>query len=173
MIKDITSQVKQLWSLMVGLKITGKEFLKPTVTVHYPRTVIDDETQESFAGHIELVGKPKDPATPKCISCMACMRNCPSQCITVIKRKKPKADPNNVGPDGKPVKPAPLPKNPLGFTHDYSLCSLCGTCIDSCPVDSIRFSNNIYLTGLSREDFNLDLLERLKNQAEAGDGPKA
>ena len=58
--KHVIQPVIDCWSLMVGLKITGKYFCKPLVTVHYPREVIDSENLSTFGGHIEQIGKPKE-----------------------------------------------------------------------------------------------------------------
>ncbi len=167
----IWQPVKDCWSLIVGLKITGKYFCKPLITVHYPREVIDSENLSTFGGHVEQIGKPKDPATPKCISCMMCATNCPSRCLTVVKQKAPKPTPEQeqamaeAKEKGEKVVKPKAPKNPAKFTYDYSLCSLCGTCIDVCPVKSLKFSNNIYWVATSRKEMKLDLLARLKEQA--------
>ncbi|MGL1863871.1 MAG: 4Fe-4S ferredoxin [Pseudodesulfovibrio sp.] len=168
---NVIQPILDCWSLMVGLKITGKYFCKPLITVHYPREVIDDENLKTFGGHIELVGKPNDPAMPKCISCMMCVTNCPSNCLKVVKQKKPTPTPEQEAAMAaakeageKVVKPK-APKNPALFAYDFSLCSLCGTCIDNCSPGALRFSNNIYWVSSNREDFKLDLLARLKEQA--------
>ena len=50
---------------------------------------------------------------------------------------------------------------------NYSLCSLCGLCVQSCPTGAIRFSQNVYLVGRTREELELDLMARLKSQATA------
>ena len=159
------------WSLFVGLKVTGKYFCKPLVTVHYPRQVIDNENLQTYGGHVELIGKPKDPATPKCISCMMCVTNCPSKCLTVVKQKPPKLTPEEEAAmkaaeeaGEKVVKPK-APKNPAKFIYDYTKCSLCGTCIDNCPAKSLRYSNNMYWVATSRKEMKIDLLARLKEQA--------
>ena len=157
----IWQPVKDCWSLIVGLKITGKYFCKPLITVHYPREVIDSENLSTFGGHVEQIGKPKDPATPKCISCMMCATNCPSRCLTVVKQKAPKPTPEQeqamaeAKEKGEKVVKPKAPKNPAKFTYDYSLCSLCGTCIDVCPVKSLKFSNNIYWVATSRKEMKL------------------
>jgi NADH-quinone oxidoreductase subunit I len=49
---------------------------------------------------------------------------------------------------------------------NYNLCSLCGTCVEKCPVGSLRFSQNVYLAGYTRKDFEFELLSRLRSQAE-------
>ena len=50
------------------------------------------------------------------------------------------------------------PKGPFMFTYDYTLCSLCGLCVENCPVHSLRFSNRAYLAGVDRNEFVFDLL---------------
>ena len=169
--EKVIQPVLDCWSLIVGLKVTGKYFCKPLITVHYPRQVIDDENLQTYGGHVELIGKPKDPATPKCISCMMCVTNCPSKCLTVVKQKAPKSTPEEEAAmkaaeeAGEKVKKPKAPKNPAKFKYDYTLCSLCGTCIDNCPAKSLKFSNNIYWVATSRKEMKIDLLARLKEQA--------
>lgn len=161
MFKDISEALRGLWSLVVGLKITGKEFVKPQVTVHYPRAVVDNLA--TFRGHIELVGTDKEPATPKCITCMMCSTVCPSGCIALSKFPTPKVE------EGAP-KPKPI-KTPKDFTLNYNTCSLCGLCVQNCPVDSLRFSTDVYLAGTTREEFEYDLMARLRAQAAAMPAP--
>ncbi len=176
-IRKICRNVLDLWSLIVGLKVTGKYFFKPTVTVYYPHQEVPEEVNASYRGHIELVGKPDDPGTPLCISCLMCVTACPSGCITVVKNKPPKLSPEEekamkeAEARGEKVKKPAAPKNPLQWKYDYSLCSLCGTCVEACAVDSIRFSHDIYVVGHSRKDFDYDLLARLKSLAEKGIAP--
>lgn len=167
----VTDLAKGIWSLIVGLLITGKYFLSPEKTVHYPRKVVAKENTDSFRGPIELVGTAKDPATPKCISCMMCVQACPSGCISIKKQPAPKMTPEQqqefdaaVARGENPKKPT-APKNPGEWTYDYTYCSLCACCVEACPVNSIRFSHEIYLAGTRREDFKLDLLARLQRTA--------
>lgn len=171
-IKKFFQTLVDLWSLIVGLEITGKYFCKRHVTVHYPRKQVDPAVTATYRGPIELVGKPKEPSKPKCIACMMCVSACPSGCITVVKAKPPKLSPEEEqaikdaeARGEKPKKPA-APKEPSKWKYDFSLCSLCGTCVETCPVDSIKFSNELYVVGTSRKDFDFDLLARLKGQAE-------
>jgi NADH-quinone oxidoreductase subunit I len=56
------------------------------------------------------------------------------------------------------------------FYLNYNLCSLCGTCVEKCPVGSLKFSQNVYLAGFSRKDFEFELLSRLRGQAERCSG---
>ena len=162
-------QIRDLWSLIVGLFVTGENLCRHTVTVHYPRREVDN--LGSFRGPIELLPSAKDAAIPRCISCLMCMNTCPSGCITVVKQKAPKptAEQEQAMAEAqargeKPKKPA-APKNPGAFIYDYSLCSLCGLCAEVCPVDSIGFSSDVYMVVHSRAEAKLDLLARLKNKA--------
>ena len=172
----IFDKIGSLWSLLVGLKITGREFTRPQITVHYPRRAVD--TLPTYRGHIELVGKPKQPEVPRCITCMLCASVCPSSCIRIKKAKPPppeKAAPTPpahangplVEPERAPPPKKKVVKTPGVFTLDYTLCSLCGLCVQSCPVDALRFSTDVYLAGFTREEFHYDLMARLKAQAEA------
>jgi len=177
--QKIIQPIVDLWSLIVGLKVTGKYFTQKLITVHYPRETVADDNLDTYGGHIELVGSPRDPATPRCISCMMCVTNCPSRCLTVVKQKPPKltAEQKEAMAEakarGEKVKKPRAPKNPLVFTCDYSLCSLCATCIENCPVNALRFSHTLYWAATCRDDLTLDLLDRLRQQAPAAPQPAA
>lgn len=165
--------VKGIWSLVIGLAITGKYITEPKRTTYYPRETVDKPAADSFRGPIELVGLPKDPATPKCISCMLCVQACPSNCISVKKSPAPVMTPQQrkefdeaAARGENPKKPA-APRNPAEYHYDFTYCSLCACCVEACPVNSIRFSRELYLSGTRREDFNIDLLARLKRTAQA------
>ncbi|GHV50085.1 NADH-quinone oxidoreductase subunit I 1 [Deltaproteobacteria bacterium] len=169
--KCLIDAAKGIWSLLVGLAITGKYFVSSKKTTHYPRETVEKPAADSFRGHIELVGSPKDPATPKCISCLLCVQACPSNCISVKKSPAPamtaeekKAFDEAAARGENPKKPS-APKNPAEYHYNYTYCSLCACCVEACPVNSIRFSHELYLAGTRREDFNIDLLARLKRTA--------
>lgn len=177
--KNVIQPVVDCWSLFVGLKVTGKYLVSKNITVHYPRETVPADVEASFGGHVELVPTAKDLNTPKCISCMMCVTNCPSGCLTVVKQKAPALTPEQEAEQarceeaGETFKAPKAPKNPAKFLYDFSLCSLCGTCIENCPAGSLRYSHNIYFVGTSRKDFKLDLLKRLHKQASAAPAPEA
>lgn len=170
-LKGACEAVKGIWSLVVGLGITGRYFVSSKRTTYYPRETVEQAAADSFRGPIELVGTAKDPGTPKCISCMLCVQACPSNCITVKKRPAPvmtaeeqKAFDEATARGENPKKPT-APKDPAVYHYDFTYCSLCACCVEACPVNSIRFSHELYLSGTRREDFNIDLLARLKRIA--------
>jgi NADH-quinone oxidoreductase subunit I len=150
-----------LKSLAIGLGITGKAFCEKNVTVIYPKEEVDNLA--SYHGHVELVGKEEAPDVPRCVACGACAKACPSSCLHILCPV-----PAKEGDEG-PVKMGPAPqkgsKTPAQVVLDYSLCSLCGQCVKTCPVDSLRFSHHAYFVATDRKAFTLDLMERLRRQA--------
>lgn len=176
--RSVFENLKRLWSLIVGLRVTGQNYVQPQITVHYPRQTVGDSIS-TFRGHIELIGKPKQPEVAKCICCMLCVTSCPSSCIKVVKKKEPKPDPAAEAPKDMatptPEKVAPPKKKkalktPSKWTVDFNLCSLCGTCVEVCPVKSLRFSDNSYLASYDSNDFKYDLLAELHKKATAKAG---
>ncbi|WP_031483801.1 4Fe-4S dicluster domain-containing protein [Maridesulfovibrio frigidus] len=171
-IKKIWENVSGLWSLVVGLKITGKNFMDKQVTLHYPRETVSASQLEGFRGPLELVGKPKALASPKCISCMMCVSACPSGCISITKAKAPKPTEaelqamDEAKERGEKVVKPKAPKEPVKFMYDFSLCSLCGSCVENCAVGAIRFSDNVYFASTDRNAFNMDLLFRLEKKGQ-------
>jgi NADH-quinone oxidoreductase subunit I len=136
------------YSLLVGLRITLRQFFRPTVTVHYPHQTL--KIPPRFRGHIELV---RDPATGRaiCFACKLCERACPSDCITV---------------EGAKVEGA-RKRSVTTYKLDFTRCSLCGSCVEACREGAIRFSREYNLASLSKDEFILDLFKRLQAEAQA------
>ncbi|WP_051327856.1 4Fe-4S binding protein [Desulfatirhabdium butyrativorans] len=163
--------LKRLWSLVVGLEVTGKEFFKPWLTVHYPRQQV--ENIDTYRGHIELVPRDDDPSTPRCIMCSRCQDICPSRCISLDfhQVEMPNATTGNAlmlnpgitspGSHGSAPAPEQIERKLDRFHLNYSLCSLCGLCVQNCPVGAIRFSKHVYFCATDRSAFLMDLLERM------------
>ena len=154
--------ILSIWSLAAGAMVTGRFFFKPHRTVHFPRKVL--KNIDSFHGHIEHTGQEDNPAKPRCISCKICAKICPSQCISLSGREN--------RPDGDTPKDESASKitprenrTPATFILDFSKCSLCGLCVEACPVNALIFSRNIYLAWNNRDQFKIDLLDRLKNRS--------
>jgi NADH-quinone oxidoreductase subunit I len=163
-IKSIVRSVADLWSLVVGLQITGRYFTQSQVTVHYPRKEIAPEVNESFRGPIELVPNPRAEGKSKCTACLICVPACPSNCITVVKAPAPviTAEQEKAFQEaearGEEVERPTAPREPVVWNYDFSLCSLCGICIEACPVKSNTFSHKLYGVGTDRKDFLIDNL---------------
>lgn len=129
-----------LWSLLAGMAVTIRYFVKPIVTVQYPREKLT--MTANFRGPIDLILDP-ETGTHRCTACGMCVRTCPSSLITV---------------EGVKVKKKKLPTK---HCIDFSYCSLCGLCLEVCPTKALKFSTQYRLAGYSREDSVFDLLARL------------
>jgi len=133
------------YSLIVGLRVTLRQFFKPVVTVQYPRESL--KMPPRFRGHIELVRDPKT-GKPLCYACKLCERACPSDCITV----------EGVKLDGDKR------KSVSEYRLDFTKCSLCGSCVEACKSGAIRFSKEYNLASTSKEEFIMDLFRRLEEE---------
>jgi NADH-quinone oxidoreductase subunit I len=134
-----------LKSLFIGMRITIGQFFKPIVTVQYPYETL--KIPARFRGHIELV---RDPATgqPKCFVCKLCEKACPSDCITV----------EGIKPEGA------RRKTVTSYRLDFTKCSLCGSCVEACRDGAIRFSREYNLASTRKEEYIMDLFQRLEAQ---------
>jgi NADH-quinone oxidoreductase subunit I len=131
-----------LWSLFVGMGITFQEFFKPKITVHYPHESI--KMTARYRGHIELI--PGEDGQPLCVVCGMCEKACPSNCISIGGEK----------PEGSKKKVL------TSYRLDFTTCSLCGSCVDSCNFGAVRFSREYNLASTRKEDYHYDLLKRLE-----------
>jgi NADH-quinone oxidoreductase subunit I len=168
-LKEKFKDFVDLLSLFKGLGITGDAALRRLVTVHYPRQQVDN--LDSFRGPLALLPKPKDASRPKCIACLMCMSTCPSGCIQVAKKKAPKLTPDEkqaldeARERGEKVKKPAASKEPSSFHYNYSYCSLCGLCVEVCPVNALGFSNEAYLVCRDPKALQMDLIDRLRQKA--------
>ena len=138
------------WSLLAGMAVTIRYFVKPIVTVQYPREKIPMSPR--YRGYPQFIIDP-ETQTHKCIACEMCSRICPSQLITVEGTKFP----------GEKQKRA------TKYIHEHQYCSLCGLCVEVCPTTALEFSQVYRLVGFSREDCVIDHLTLLQaHQLAAG-----
>ena len=140
------------WSLIGGMAVTIRYFVKPIVTVQYPREKI--AMSPRYRGYPQFIIDP-ETQTHKCIACEMCSRICPSQLITVEGTKFP----------GEKQKRATM------YVHEHQYCSLCGLCVEVCPTTALEFSPVYRLVGFSREDFVLDHLGLLQARQQAAGLP--
>ena len=131
-----------LRTLAIGMRITFVRMFHHRVTLDYPHKRLTMTPR--FRGHIDLK---VDEATqqPKCIVCMACQRACPSGCIKL---------------DGVKLEGAKS-KSLTSYTLDFTTCSLCGLCVESCNFDALKFSRDYNLASRRKEDYQqMNLLQR-------------
>jgi NADH-quinone oxidoreductase subunit I len=129
-----------LYTLAGGMGETARRLFQPPVTVAYPHRVL--KMAPRFRGHIELI-RDGETGQPRCVVCLMCQKACPSQCITV-EGEKPEGGKRKV---------------PTRFNLDFTTCSLCGLCVESCRFEAIRYSKAYNLASTRREDFIMDLLK--------------
>jgi NADH-quinone oxidoreductase subunit I len=132
-----------LYSLAVGMGVTFRCMFLPTVTVPYPHQIL--KMYPRFRGPLELI-RDEEAGQPKCVVCLMCQKTCPSQCITV-EGEKPEGGKRKV---------------PTRFILDFTTCSLCGLCVESCHFDAIRHSRIFTLASTGKEEFIMDLLKQKK-----------
>jgi formate hydrogenlyase subunit 6/NADH:ubiquinone oxidoreductase subunit I len=140
------------WSLLAGMAVTIRYFVKPIVTVQYPRQKI--EMSPSYRGYPHFIIDP-ETKTHRCIACEMCSRICPSQLITVEGTKFP----------------GEKQKRGTKYIHEHQFCSLCGLCVEVCPTTALEFSKVYRLAGYKREDCVIDHLILLQARQRAAGLP--
>lgn len=141
-----------LWSLLAGMAVTIRYFVKPVVTVQYPRQKI--QMSPRYRGYPQFILDP-DTKTHRCIACEMCSRICPSQLITVEGAKFP----------------GEKQKRGTKYIHEHYYCSLCGLCVEVCPTTALEFSKEYRLVGLSRQDAVIDHLILLQQRQKSAGLP--
>ena len=119
--------------LLQGLKVTAQNlagsFHDPArfTTVEYPEQ--KTKLPENYRNFPFLVSETaEDPmGTMRCVACQICEKECPPQCIYIVKSadKKPDAV-------GKPQ------FYPAVFDIDTSVCMSCQICVEVCPFEAIK-----------------------------------
>ncbi len=140
------------WSLLAGMAVTIRYFVKPIVTVQYPRQKI--QMSPAYRGYPRLILDP-ETHTHRCIACEMCSRTCPSQLISVEGAKFP----------------GEKQKRGTKYLHEHYYCSLCGLCIEVCPTSALEFSAEYRLAGFSRQDAVIDHLILLQQRQKAAGLP--
>ena len=105
-----------LLELLKGMRLTGKRFFSPKITVQYP----EEKTPQSnrFRGLHALRRYPN--GEERCIACKLCEAVCPALAITIEAEERE---------DGT--------RRTTRYDIDLFKCIYCGFCEESCPVDSI------------------------------------
>jgi NADH-quinone oxidoreductase chain I len=140
------------WSLLAGMAVTIRYFVKPIVTVQYPREKI--QMSPRYRGYPQFILDP-ETQTHKCIACEMCARICPSQLISL---------------EGVKLVGAKQ-KVPYKYLHEHQYCSLCGLCVEVCPTSALEYSQVYRLVGYRREDFVIDHLILLQKRQQAAGLP--
>ena len=144
MLKYLTEIFSGATSLLVGMRVTLRHFFKKPVTVLYPKERV---VMKRFKGPIDFV-KSEKTGDHLCIACNACIKICPSRCMSLAAKKS--------AVDGKRVL--------TDFKVNYMLCSLCSPCIEVCPTDALKHDDPRYdMVSLTQKDLVMDLLKPFRD----------
>ena len=117
------------------IKQVLQSIFKKPATTRYP--YVKEATSKTFRGKLKFY-------PDKCIGCKMCMRDCPSNAITITKTA-----------DGK-----------FECSIDLAKCIYCAQCVDSCPKKALEATNEFELASLNRDKLKVTL------RADPDDGTK-
>lgn len=112
-------------SIVLGMRVTIKNFFSPTITVNYPDERLD--LPVGYRGIPVLLSD--NEGNLKCVSCELCVRACPVQCIELQSHREA----------GKKIKVLDV------YNLDATWCMYCGLCVEACPFDALAMSDQYEL----------------------------
>ena len=137
--------------ILKGMAVTARNFLgsyfekERLITVQYPEE--RSPLPENYRNFPFLIYDTNDAdAGLRCVACKICEKECPPQCIYIVKSEDKKPDYM-----GKPQ------FYPAVFDIDISVCMSCQICVEVCPFEAIKMDKVFELS--TRERFDA-LLQR-------------
>ena len=140
MFQSLKFLVLSIKSILIGLKVTIKNFFAKSVTLHYP--IEKQPMKKNYRGMVDLV-------PPDCVICYQCIKICPVAALDLA--------------HGQKIEGEKKVKEITKFTFNGELCCFCGLCEEICPTDAI-FLNQMYevSTFSHKEVQNIDLMDPAK-----------
>jgi len=146
--------------ILKGMAVTLRNFAgsyfdkERLITVQYPEE--RDPLPENYRNFPFLIFDGTDAqAGLRCVACQICEKECPPQCIYIIKSKDKKPD-----YIGKPQ------FYPATFDIDISVCMSCQICVEVCPFEAIKMDKDFELSKRERFDNLLYRKEQLSRSNE-------
>jgi len=146
--------------ILKGMAVTLRNFAgsyfdkERLITVQYPEE--RNPLPENYRNFPFLIYDGNDPhAGLRCVACQICEKECPPQCIYIIKSKDKKPD-----YVGKPQ------FYPAVFDIDISVCMSCQICVEVCPFEAIKMDKDFELSKRERFDNLLSRKEQLSKSNE-------
>src|SRR3954469_3822652 len=136
--------------ILKGMAVTARNFVgsyfekERLTTVQYPEE--RSPLPENYRNFPFLVFDNDPEAGLRCVACKICEKECPPQCIYIVKSTDKKPDYM-----GKPQ------FYPGQFDIDISVCMSCQICVEVCPVAAIKMDKVFELS--TRERFDNLLLQ--------------
>jgi NADH-quinone oxidoreductase subunit I len=134
--------------IIKGMAVTARNFFGSYVskerltTVQYPEEHLAQKNNSRQFPMLVFDGDPEKGL--RCVACTICEKECPPQCIYIVKSKDKKPDYK-----GQPQ------LYPAVFDIDISVCMSCSICVEVCPFESIKMNTEFEL---STDDRFEDLL---------------
>jgi NADH-quinone oxidoreductase subunit I len=132
--------------ILKGMAVTARNFVGSyfeqdrLITVQYPEE--RNPLPENYRNFPFLVFDGNDAeAGLRCVACKICEKECPPQCIYIVKSEDKK--PDYMG------KPQLYPKV---FDIDISVCMSCQICVEVCPFEAIKMDKDFELSRRERFD---------------------
>ena len=126
--------------IIKGMAVTARNFFGSYVskerltTVQYPEErLVPKENTRQFP-FLVYDGDDAEKGL-RCVACQICEKECPPQCIYIVKSKDKKPDYK-----GQPQ------LYPLTFDIDISVCMSCQICVEVCPFESIKMDTEFELS---------------------------
>ena len=137
--------------VLKGMAVTARNFFGSyfekdrLITVQYPEE--RSPLPENYRNFPFLVYDNDPAAGLRCVACKICEKECPPQCIYIVKSDDKK--PDYMG------QPQFYPKT---FDIDISVCMSCQICVEVCPFEAIKMDKVYELS--RRERFNALLMQK-------------
>src|SRR5499426_2405356 len=132
--------------ILKGMAVTARNFVgsyfekERLITVQYPEE--RSPLPENYRNFPFLIYDGNDPhAGLRCVACKICEKECPPQCIYIVKSK-----------DKKPDYTGKAQLYPATFDIDVSVCMSCQICVEVCPFDAIKMDQVCELSTADRFD---------------------
>src|SRR5712691_8870196 len=145
--------------ILKGMAVTLRNFAgsyfdkERLITVQYPEE--RNPLPENYRNFPILIYDDDPQAGLRCVACKICEKECPPQCIYIVKSDDKKPDYM-----GKPQFYAKV------FDIDISVCMSCQICVEVCPFEAIKMDKEFELS--RRERFDA-LLMRKDDLAKSND----
>jgi NADH-quinone oxidoreductase subunit I len=123
-----------------GMAVTARNFFGSYVskerltTVQYPEERLTPKENTRQFPFLVYDGDDAEKGL-RCVACQICEKECPPQCIYIVKSKDKKPDYK-----GQPQ------LYPATFDIDISVCMSCQICVEVCPFDAIKMDTEFELS---------------------------
>jgi NADH-quinone oxidoreductase subunit I len=126
--------------IIKGMAVTARNFFGSYVskdrltTVQYPEERLTPKENTRQFPFLVYDGDDAEKGL-RCVACQICEKECPPQCIYIVKSK-----------DKKPDYKGQAQFYPATFDIDISVCMSCQICVEVCPFDAIKMNTEFELS---------------------------